>query len=200
MKKHHAQRVRTRLRLWWSEPATHRRIIQQLLMSAISSVIIAVNQWLVLGWSPEHAFYMFVFCVLTSLIAFGLLEYLQARRAWERQQLRGPILDRVGDDLGVERLKNEDDPVYRTRLAQRVLMNLNNPKPRERTEENRPIQVSKEDWMGNAGCESCGHSWIPMALAERCPQCGLRSTLSETARQRLSPYLARGRVRTDIPR
>jgi hypothetical protein len=187
----HKRTWRTSFRLWWMLQCNKDKAKLWAMTSFGVSMAIAVAQ--IARGSSWPA--IVVGSALFFPLAFAVLIFVEYRTDSQRMQASGKALRAMGANLGLKPKPNESDPVFRTRLTDHLLAPPNgSTPPAERNDENRPFNMPLKDWLGTAGCPSCGMEFVPMQLAERCPQCGLRPHLSEIARQRLSPYLARGRA------
>lgn len=183
---------RTSFRLWWMLQCNKDKAKLWAMTAFGASMAIAVAQ--IARGSSWPA--IVIGSLLFMPLAFAVLVFIEYRTDGKRiQQTSGKALRSIGANYGLTPKPDESDPVFRTRLTDHLLGPPSGmAPPSERNDDNRPAHVNLNDWLGTAGCTHCGHEFIPMQIAERCPQCGLRPQFSETARQRLSPYLARGRA------
>lgn len=182
----------TSFRLWWMLQHNKQKARLWAMTAFGVSMAIAVAQ-IARGSSWSAIVFGSLLFAPVAFVVLVLIEYHTDRKRMRLDKASSTVLDRMGENLALKRLANEDDPAFRTRLVNAVNP-VGNVPPAMRDEDNRPYHTPLKDWMGGAACPHCGTQFIPTQLAEKCPQCGLRPVLSETARQRLSPYLARGRV------
>lgn len=82
----------------------------------------------------------------------------------------------------------ENDRELRDRVSLTLSSVYAKPKPAFRYEDNKPIGISSELWLGTSVCDECRFEWIPYVRSEPCVRCAsTKVRVSAIARERLQP-------------